>query len=90
MSDQCFLFLATEVYPQPLCAQIMFIVGYLSSLILYTCYSAILVSILTTMKPSLPFSNFEELRERPDWNVGVRTNTALADALAVQIQYALI
>ena len=64
----------------------MFSIGFFTSMILYTCYSAILVSILTTMSPTLTFTNFEELRNHPDWLIGVRTNTALADALAVRRQ----
>lgn len=64
--------------------RIVFFAGFWTGLILFTCYSAILVSILTTRQPQLPFRNFEGLLENPDWNLGVRTNTALADALAVR------
>ncbi|KAB7499673.1 hypothetical protein Anas_14446, partial [Armadillidium nasatum] len=42
---------------------------------------SMLVSILTTMQPTLPFSNFEDLRKLPDWQLGTVTNSALTDLL---------
>ena len=69
--------------PVPFSDRLMLFTGYITSMILFTCYSAILVSILATMEPMLPFADFEELLQNPDWNLGVRTNTALADSLAV-------
>ncbi|XP_042867604.1 glutamate receptor ionotropic, delta-1-like [Penaeus japonicus] len=74
---------STIVEPRPMSGRIVFFAGFWTGLILFTCYSAILVSILTTRQPQLPFRNFEGLLENPDWNLGVRTNTALADALAL-------
>ena len=74
---------ATIVEPQPFSAKLMFVTGFIVNMVLFTCYGGVLVSILTTMKPRLPFRDFEELQKRPDWNLGVRTNTALADFLAV-------
>ncbi|XP_069970501.1 glutamate receptor ionotropic, kainate glr-3-like [Penaeus vannamei] len=71
------------VEPRPMSGRIVFFAGYWTGLILFTCYSAILVSILTTRQPQLPFRDFEGLLNNPDWNLGVRTNTALADALAL-------
>ncbi|XP_076051305.1 glutamate receptor ionotropic, delta-1-like [Oratosquilla oratoria] len=74
---------SSAVEPKPASGKIVFFMGFWAGMILFTCYSAILVSILTTMQPQLPFKNFEGLLESPDWNLGVRTNTALADALAL-------
>ena len=74
---------ASILNPAPFSGKVMLFTAYATSMILFTCYSAVLVSILTTMAPTLPFRDFKEMLENPDWNLGVRTNTALADALAV-------
>ena len=78
-----FFFTAAVGEPRPMSGKIVFFSGFWMGMILVTCYSAILVSILTTRQPQLPFKNFEGLLQQPDWNLGVRTNTALADSLAV-------
>ncbi|XP_068219052.1 glutamate receptor ionotropic, kainate glr-3-like isoform X2 [Palaemon carinicauda] len=72
--------------PKPVSGKIVFFSGFWSGMILYTCYSAILVSILTTRQPQLPFADFSGLLKKPDWNLGVRTNTALSDSLALAPQ----
>lgn len=83
-------FTATEIEPRPVSGKIVFFSGFWMGMILLTCYSAILVSILTTRQPQLPFKDFQGLLEQPDWNLGVRTNTALADSLAVSLQTQMI
>lgn len=80
-----FLTPATSEEPEPVSGKIVFFSGLWMGLILLTCYSAILVSILTTRQPQLPFRDFVGLLQHPDWNLGVRTNTALADSLAVSV-----
>ncbi|XP_071515842.1 glutamate receptor ionotropic, kainate glr-3-like [Panulirus ornatus] len=74
---------STEIEPRPVSGKIVFFSGFWMGMILLTCYSAILVSILTTRQPQLPFKDFQGLLKQPDWNLGVRTNTALADSLAL-------
>ncbi|XP_063876644.1 glutamate receptor ionotropic, kainate glr-3-like isoform X2 [Scylla paramamosain] len=74
---------STTVEPRPVSGKIVFFSGLWMGLVLLTCYSAILVSILTTRQPQLPFKDFEGLLKNPNWNLGVRTNTALADSLAL-------
>ncbi|KAK3876549.1 hypothetical protein Pcinc_018677 [Petrolisthes cinctipes] len=74
---------STVIEPKPMSGKLVFFSGLWMGLILLTCYSAMLVSILTTRQPQLPFKDFQELLQNPDWNLGVRTNTALADSLAL-------
>ncbi|XP_042230992.1 glutamate receptor ionotropic, delta-1-like [Homarus americanus] len=74
---------STVIDPRPVSGKIVFFSGMWMGMILLTCYSAILVSILTTRQPKLPFKDFQALLDNPDWNLGVRTNTALADSLAL-------
>ncbi|KAB7495134.1 hypothetical protein Anas_13380 [Armadillidium nasatum] len=75
------IFAATEKEPFLSSGKLVMVTSSLCSLILYTCYSAMLVSILTTMQPTLPFSNFEDLRKLPDWQLGTVSNSALTDLL---------
>lgn len=76
---------AAEMSPAPVSGKLMLFTSFATSLVLFNSYSGMLVSILTTMTPRLPFTDFEGLLQHPEWNLGVRTNTALADALAVSI-----
>lgn len=74
---------AGDMEPKAVSGKIVYFSGYWTGMILLTCYSSILVSILTTRQPQLPFTDFVGLLKRPDWNLGVRTNTALSDSLAL-------
>ncbi|KAL7633537.1 UNVERIFIED_CONTAM: hypothetical protein RMT77_016070 [Armadillidium vulgare] len=63
----------TSLKPKSFSCQFFLTVGYLSSLILYTCYSSLLVSILTTFTPTLPFDDLEDLSEKPEWKLGIES-----------------
>ena len=61
--------------------------SYCNNLILLACYSGVLVALLATLTPQLPFQDFDGLIQRPNWDLAVRTNTAQADVLSVGIQF---
>ena len=61
----------TETYPAAISLKILFWFMFFFSLIIFTSYSATLVSLLTVVKPApLPFSNMFELSKLKDWDAG--------------------
>ncbi|RXG55431.1 hypothetical protein Avbf_11522, partial [Armadillidium vulgare] len=67
--------------PKSVSGQITIVVGSLTILVIFTCYSALLVSFLATLKPVYPFRDFYDLRKRPDWKLGSSGHSALKDFL---------
>ena len=55
--------------PLAVSLRIILLVGYFTSLIIYTSYSATLVSEFAVARPApLPFSNMRELTQLSNWN----------------------
>ncbi|XP_066979238.1 glutamate receptor 1-like isoform X2 [Macrobrachium rosenbergii] len=65
----------SDKQPVSAASRAIFWLGYFLSVIVYTSYSATLVSHLAVERPaSLPFSNLLELSLQPDWNAGCNEN----------------
>ncbi|XP_064087140.1 glutamate receptor 1-like [Macrobrachium nipponense] len=65
----------SDKQPVSAASRAIFWLGYFLSVIVYTSYSATLVSHLAVERPaSLPFSNLRELSLQPDWNAGCNEN----------------
>ncbi|RXG52833.1 Glutamate receptor ionotropic, delta-2 [Armadillidium vulgare] len=58
-------------------------VSNLTSLVIFTRYSALLVSILATLQTNLPFRSFKDLQKLPDWKLGVLQSSAMFDILSM-------
>ncbi|XP_063881027.1 glutamate receptor ionotropic, kainate 5-like [Scylla paramamosain] len=65
----------SNTYPISTAAQVIYWVGYSVSLIVYTSYSATLVSHLAVEQPApLPFSNLRDLSRQSGWDAGCNNN----------------
>lgn len=62
-------------YPSNMACRIIFWFGYVVSVMVYTSYSATLVSHLAVEKPAaLPFTNLLGLSQQTDWDAGCNKN----------------
>ncbi|XP_063855727.1 glutamate receptor 4-like [Scylla paramamosain] len=65
----------SNTYPISTAARVIYWVGYSVSLIVYTSYSATLVSHLAVEQPApLPFSNLRDLSRQSGWDAGCNNN----------------
>ncbi|KAA0200245.1 Ionotropic receptor 197 [Hyalella azteca] len=69
--------------PETSSERLLWFFVYWTSVLLFTSYSAVLIALLTTVRPTLPFTDFESLLLRPDWNLVIVQNRALSDYLAL-------
>ncbi|KAG7155398.1 Glutamate receptor-like 62 [Homarus americanus] len=64
-----------DTCPSSVAARAIFWLGFVASLIVYTSYSATLVSHLAVERPAaLPFSDLRQLSYQTDWDAGVNNN----------------
>ena len=64
--------------PKSITSRIVFLISFLCGVLVYTAYSAKLISFLSVTKATLPFSNMEELLLRKDYSVGAMRGSSMA------------
>ncbi|RXG61929.1 Xanthine dehydrogenase, partial [Armadillidium vulgare] len=74
---------AVIVEPELISNMLALAVSNLTSLVIFTRYSALLVSILATLQTNLPFRNFKDLQKLPEWKLGVLQSSAMFDLLSM-------
>ena len=62
--------------PKSLSSRIIFLVSFLCGVTIYTAYSAKLISFLSVVKVTLPFTTLEELLASGQYSVGLTKGTA--------------
>ena len=62
--------------PKSLSSRIIFLVSFLCGVTIYTAYSAKLISFLSVVKVTLPFTSLEELLASGQYSVGLTKGTA--------------
>ena len=63
--------------PKSIASRIVFLVSFVCGVLIYTAYSAKLISFLSVTKATLPFSSMKELLHLKDYSVGTLRGTSM-------------
>ena len=63
--------------PKSIASRIVFLVSFVCGVLIYTAYSAKLISYLSVTKATLPFSSMKELLQLKDFSVGTIRGTSM-------------
>ena len=67
----------SSIDPKSIASRIVFLVSFLCGVLIYTAYSAKLISFLSVTKATLPFSSMKELLHVKDFSVGTLRGTSM-------------